>query len=417
MLISNVNVDNAGDLKDVRIENGTFAAIEPAGTLAANPGEETIDGEGRLLLPPFVDPHIHLDSTGTAGDPEWNETGTLFDGIRIWAERKKSLTVRDVKDRARATIRRQVEQGIQCIRTHADVTDSTLTGLHALLELRDELRDVVDLQVVAFPQDGILSFPHGRELMEQAVKDGADVVGGIPHFEFTRQYGVESVHFLMDLAEKYDKLVDVHCDEIDDPQSRNLEVLATLALERGMGDRVTASHTTAMGSYNDAYAYKLMRLLKMSGISFVSNPLVNVHLGGRFDTYPKRRGVTRIHELAANGINVALGEDDVRDPWNPLGDGNMLDVAMMGVYIEHMMGYGQIQNAFRFVTYNGAKAMHITDRYGIEVGKPGNCILLDAPDFYTALNTHAPVLANVRAGRVIVRRPAVRPEVDAGGLL
>ena len=417
MLISNVNVDNAGVLKDVRIEDGLFARIEPAGTLAARPGEETIDGGGRLLLPPFVDPHIHLDSTGTAGEPEWNETGTLFDGIRIWAERKKSLTVEDVKSRARATIRRQVEQGIQCIRTHADVTDPTLTGLHALVELRDELKDVVDLQVVAFPQDGILSFPHGRELMERAVEDGADVVGGIPHFEFTRQYGVESVHFLMDLAERTGRLVDVHCDEIDDPQSRNLEVLATLALERGMGDRVTASHTTAMGSYNDAYAYKLMRLLKMSGISFVSNPLVNVHLGGRFDTYPKRRGVTRIHELVANGINVALGEDDVRDPWNPLGDGNMLDVAMMGVYIEHMMGYGQIQDAFRLVTYNGAKAMHLTDRYGIEAGKPGNCILLDASDFYAALNRHAPVLASVRAGRVIVRRPSVVPQVDAGGLL
>lgn len=418
MLITSVNVDNKGELKDVRIADGKFERFAPAGTLKPEAGEETINGAGRLLLPPFVDPHIHLDSTGTAGQPEWNETGTLFDGIRIWGERKKTLSIEDVKERARATIRRQVEQGIQHVRTHADVTDPTLTGLHALIELRDELKDVVDLQVVAFPQDGILSFPHGKELMEQAVRDGADVVGGIPHFEFTRQYGVESVHFLMDLAERYDRLVDVHCDEIDDPQSRNLEVLATLALEKGMGDRVTASHTTAMGSYNDAYAYKLMRLLKMSSINFVSNPLVNVHLGGRFDTYPKRRGVTRIHELAANGINVALGEDDVRDPWNPLGDGNMLDVLMMGVYIEHMMGYGQLQDSFRFVTYNGARTLHIADRYGLETGKPGNCILLDAPDFYTALNQHAPVLANIRAGRVLCSRPSAHADMTGdGGLL
>ena len=418
MLIRDVNVDNAGKLSDIRIEEGSFSQIVRAGELAPALSEEVIDGGGNLLLPPFVDPHIHLDSTGTAGQPEWNETGTLFDGIRIWAERKKSLSIDDVKDRARATIRRQVEQGIQRIRTHADVTDPTLTGLHALIELRDELRDVVDLQVVAFPQDGILSFPHGKDLMRQAVEDGADVVGGIPHFEFTRQYGVESLHFLMDLAEQNNRLVDVHCDEIDDPQSRNLEVLATLAYERGMGSMVTASHTTAMGSYNDAYTYKLMRLLSMSGISFVSNPLVNVHLGGRFDTYPKRRGVTRIHELVERGINVALGEDDVRDPWNPLGDGNMLDVLMMGVYIEHMMGYQQLQNSFRLITYNGAKAMSITDQYGIEVGKPGNCILLDAPDFYSALHQHAPVLYNIRKGRVLSMRKPAHPQIlNDGGLL
>ena len=418
MLISDVNVDNVGARSDVRIDDGRFSQIVPTGQLEPTPGEEVIEGAGRLLLPPFVDPHIHLDSTGTAGQPEWNESGTLFDGIRIWGERKQHLSITDVKDRARATIHRQVEQGIQFIRTHADVTDPTLTGLHALIELREELKDVVDLQVVAFPQDGILSFPHGKDLMRQAIEDGADVVGGIPHFEFTRQYGVESVHFLMDLAQEYNKLVDVHCDEIDDPQSRNLEVLATLAYERSMGARVTASHTTAMGSYNDAYTYKLMRLLKLSDINFVSNPLVNVHLGGRFDTYPKRRGVTRIHELLDHGINVALGEDDVRDPWNPLGDGNMLDVLTMGVYIEHLMGYQQLQDSFRLVTYNGAKALNLGDDYGIQVGRPGNCIVLDAPDFYHALNEHAPVLYNIRRGRVLSQRTAMHAEIlNDNGLL
>ena len=418
MLISDVNVDNSGERCDVRIVDGQFTEIAQTGELDLNPEEAVIEGAGRLLLPPFVDPHIHLDSTGTAGQPEFNETGTLFDGIRIWGERKQSLSIEDVKDRARATIRRQVEQGIQYIRTHADVTDPTLTGLHALIELRDELKDVVDLQVVAFPQDGILSFPHGKDLMRQAIEDGADVVGGIPHFEFTRQYGVESVHFLIDLAQEYDKLVDVHCDEIDDPQSRNLEVLATLAYERSMGSRVTASHTTAMGSYNDAYTYKLMRLLKLSDINFVSNPLVNVHLGGRFDTYPKRRGVTRIHELLDNGITVALGEDDVRDPWNPLGDGNMLDVLMMGVYIEHLMGYQQLQDSYRLVTYNGANVMNLGDNYGIKVGKPGNCIMLDAPDFYHALNEHAPVLYNIRRGNVLSQRASIRPVIlNDNGLL
>ncbi|PJM77552.1 cytosine deaminase [Bifidobacterium felsineum] len=399
MLITSVHVNNSDTLQDVRITDGVFSEIGTS--LTTHHEEQVINGNGKLLLPPFVDPHIHLDSTQTAGQVEWNESGTLFDGIRIWAERKKTLTVDDVKERAKATIRRQVQHGVQLIRTHADVTDTSFTALHALLELRDEMKDVVDIQVVAFPQDGILSFPHGKEIMEEAAKEGVDVIGGIPHFEFTRQYGVESVHFIFKLAEKYDRLIDAHCDEIDDPASRNLEVMATLALETGMADRVTASHTTAMGSYNDAYAYKLMRLLNMSGINIISNPLVNVHLGGRFDSYPKRRAVTRIRQLLNNGVNVALGEDAVRDPWNPLGDGNMLDVDMMAVYIEHMMGYSEIQNSFKLITENGARAMHMTDRYGIEIGKPGNCIMLDAPDFYQALNTHATVLYNIRKGAIL----------------
>lgn len=405
MLIKNVHVDNQKETVDVRISNGKFAEIKPG--LSAKDGEPVIDGQGNLLLPPFVDSHVHLDATLTAGQPEWNESGTLFDGIRIWSERKQDLTKEDVKKRAKATIKNMVSHGIQHIRSHVDVTDPHLIAAQALLELREELHDQVDLQLVAFPQEGILSYPHGKELMEQAVKEGLDVVGGIPHFEFTTEYGWQSVHFLMALADKYDRLVDVHCDEIDDPASRNLEVLATEALERGMKDRVTASHTTAMGSYNNAYTYKLFRLLKMSGINFVSNPLVNVHLGGRFDTYPKRRGVTRIKELNDAGINVSFGEDDIQDPWNPLGNGNMLDAVTMGVYIAHLMGYHQLQDAFKFVTYNGAKTMHISDQYGIETGKPANCILLNAHDFYNALNKHVEVLYNIRHGKVLVEtKPA-----------
>ena len=406
MLIKNIHVNNAKEVTDVQIENGKFSQI---GTnLTAKPSETVIDGEGKLLLPPFIDSHVHLDSTLTAGEPEWNETGTLFDGIRIWSERKKDLTKADVKKRAKATMLNMIGHGIQHVRSHVDVTDPHLIATEALLELREEMKDSIDLQLVAFPQEGILSFPHGKELMEQAVKEGVDVVGGIPHFEFTTEYGWQSVHFLMALADKYDKLVDVHCDEIDDPASRNLEVLATEAYERQMGSRVTASHTTAMGSYNDAYTYKLFRLLKMSGINFVANPLVNVHLGGRFDTYPKRRGVTRVKELNAAGINVSFGEDDVKDPWNPLGNGNMLDAVTMGVYIAHLMGYGQIQDSYKFVTTNAARTLHIEDQYGIEVGKPGDCILLNQKDFYNALNEHVEVLYNIRHGKVIAKTtPAV----------
>ena len=410
MLLKNVHVDNHEEVVDVRILNGKFSEIKA--NLTPHDGEEVIDGKENLLLPPFVDSHVHLDATLTAGQPEWNETGTLFDGIRIWSERKQDLTKEDVKSRAKKTLLNMVGHGIQHVRSHVDVTDPHLIAARALLELREELKDQIDLQLVAFPQEGILSYPHGRELMEQAVKEGLDVVGGIPHFEFTTEYGWQSVHFLMALADKYDRLVDVHCDEIDDPASRNLEVLATEAYERGMKDRVTASHTTAMGSYNDAYTYKLFRLLKMSDINFVSNPLVNVHLGGRFDTYPKRRGVTRIKELTEAGINVSFGEDDIQDPWNPLGNGNMLDAVTMGVYIAHLMGYHQLQDAFNYVTYNGAKTLHISDSYGIEVGKPANCILLNAHDFYNALNKHVEVLYNIRHGKVLAATKPAETKVN-----
>ncbi|GEN47516.1 cytosine deaminase [Ligilactobacillus pobuzihii] len=405
MLIKNVHINNQAQARDIRITDGKFNRI--AENITPNAQEKVIDGKENVLLPPFIDSHVHLDTTLTAGEPEWNESGTLFDGIRIWSERKKSLTKKDVKDRAKKTILKQVKNGVQHIRSHVDTTDPHLVAMEALLELKDELKDIVDLQLVAFPQEGILSYPNGKELLEQAVKEGADAVGGVPHYEFNQQYGADSVKYLISLAEKYDKLVDVHCDEIDDPNSRNLEVLATQAYETGLKDRVTASHTTAMGSYNDAYTYKLFRLLKMAGLNFVSNPLVNMHLGGRFDTYPKRRGLTRIKELDKAGINVSFGEDDVADPWSPLGCGNMLDPLSMGVYAGQLMGYQQLQDSFNFVTYNGAKTLHITDDYGIEVGKFANCIILDGTNFYDILNEHRSVLFNIRHGKVLIEtKPA-----------
>lgn len=400
MLIQNVLIENATEASDVRIVDGKFSEI--ATHITPQPDEEVLDGNHKLLLPPFVDPHVHLDATMTAGDPEWNQTGTLFDGIRIWSERKKTLTKEDVKQRAKEAIKLQVSNGIQFVRSHVDVTDPDLTALKALIEVREEVKDQVELQLVAFPQEGIMSFPNGQQLMRDAVAMGADVVGGIPHFEFTHEYGVESLHFIIKLAEQNDRLVDVHCDEIDDPQSRSLETLATLALESGLKDKVTASHTTAMGSYNDAYTYKLFRLLKMSGINFIANPLVNTNLGGRFDTYPKRRGMTRVKELSEAGMNVAFGEDDIKDPWYPMGNGNMLDPVSMGLHVGHLMGYNDILNSYQFVTTHGAKAMHIMDHYGIKVGMPANCILMNSDNFYNALNERAEVLYSIHNGEVLV---------------
>ena len=407
MLIKNVSIENAAQASDIRVTDGKFEEIGP--DLAPRAGEEVLDCTGKLVLPPFIESHVHLDTCLTAGEPVWNQSGTLFEGIRCWSLRKESLTKQDVRDRVNRAVRMQARNGVQFVRTHVDVTDPKLTAMEAMLELREELRGTVDIQVVAFPQEGIDSFPNGRRLMEDAVRMGADVVGAIPHFEFTREYAVESLNFAVELAEKYGKLVDVHCDEIDDEQSRGLEVLAARAYESGLKDRVTASHTTAMHSYNNAYVTKLMRLLKFSEINFVSNPLVNTHLQGRMDTYPKRRGVTRVKELLAEGINVSFGHDDVFDPWYPLGTGNVRDAVFMGLHVCQMMGYQEIMDSYKLISTNAAKTLHLGDSYGIKAGNPASFIVLDADNFYNALNQKSEVLWSFKNGRPIAKAaPAVR---------
>ena len=392
MLIKKVRLLDREGLFDIRIVDGKFTEI--AENLDVVNDEEIIEGNGALASAPFIEPHIHLDTTLTAGEPEWNKSGTLFEGIERWSQRKEFLTKEDVKTRAKKAIEWQVANGIQFIRTHVDVTDESLIALKAMIEVREEIKDYVTLQIVAFPQEGILSYPNGIQLIEEAIKLGADVIGAIPHFEFTREYGVESINKIFELAKKYNVLVDVHCDEIDDEQSRFLEVVAARAL---------ASHTTAMGSYNDAYTYKLFRLLKMSGINFVSNPLVNTHLQGRFDTYPKRRGITRVKELNEAGINVSFGHDDIFDPWYPMGTGNMIEVVHFGLHVCQMMGYDDINESLKFISTNSARTLNIEDIYGIEIGKPGNLILLNSESGYDAVRRRAEVLYSIREGRVIAK--------------
>ncbi|MBU5465716.1 cytosine deaminase [Virgibacillus sp. MSJ-26] len=399
MKIINAALHGKSGLWDINILDGKIDAItESQGTASDS---NVLDVEGSLVLPPFIEPHIHLDTTLTAGEPAWNQSGTLFEGIQRWSERKQTITHEDVKSRAKKALTWQVAQGIQHVRTHVDVTDPKLLALKALLEVKEEIAPYLDLQLVAFPQEGILSYPNGKELLEESLKMGADVVGGIPHYEFSREYGVESMKIAFDLAEKYDRLVDIHCDEIDDEQSRFVEVVATEAYERGLGSKVTASHTTAMGSYNDAYTSKLFRLLGMSEINFVSNPLVNIHLQGRFDSYPKRRGLTRVKELLEAGMNVCFGHDDIFDPWYPLGTGNMLQVLHMGIHAAQLMGYEQIMNSIDLITTNSAKTMHIQENYGIEVGKDANLIVLDGPDAYEVIRNQATVTYSIRKGQVI----------------
>lgn len=400
LLIKNVALQDQDGLFQILIQDGQFKTIVSNDQNLIFSGD-ILDAEGGLANAPFCEPHVHLDTTQTAGEPSWNISGTLFEGIERWSERKKLLTIEDVKSRAKQTLKWQIANGIQHVRTHVDVSDPTLIALKAMLEVKEEMKEWVDIQIVAFPQEGILSYPNGKELLEEAVQLGADVIGAIPHFEFTREYGIESLHYVFELAQKYDRLIDVHCDEIDDEQSRFVETLAALAHKFNMGEKVTASHTTAMHSYNGAYASRLFRLLKMSGINFVANPLVNIHLQGRFDDYPKRRGITRVKEMLANNINVCFGHDDVFDPWYPLGTANMLQVLHMGLHVCQIMGYEQINQGLDLISYKSARTLNIQDRYGIEEGKPGNLIILPAENGFDALRRQVPVRYSIRQGNVI----------------
>ena len=409
MLFKNGHIENSVEAIDIRVTDGKFEQI--GANLEARPGEEVVDCTDKLILPPFVESHVHLDTCLTAGQPRWNMSGTLFEGIERWEERKEFLTKEDVKNRVNKVVRMQAANGVQHVRTHVDINDPKLTALEAILELREEVKDFIDIQIVAFPQYGILSYPKGKELLEEALKMGADAAGAIPHFEFTREYSVESLNICFELAQKYNKLIDVHCDEIDDEASRGLETLATRAYETGMRDMVTASHTTAMHSYNNAYMIRLMRLLKMSGINFVANPCVNVHLGGRVDTYPKRRSLTRFKELTAEGCNVSFGNDDIFDPWNPLGNASMRDAVFMGLYAGHMLGYEEIMNSYKFVTTNAARTLHLGDGYGIKEGNDASFVIMNAKNYYDALNYDEPVLASYKNGKLIAKTEPKKTEV------
>ncbi|MBD2078134.1 cytosine deaminase [Phormidium sp. FACHB-592] len=385
---------------DIVVRQGTIVAIEPQ---IVEPATLALDLQGQLVSPPFVESHIHLDSALTVGDPRWNQSGTLFEGIEIWRDRKQNLSLEDGKARAIETLKQQAMLGVLFVRSHADVSETSLTALQALLDVREAVKDWMTLQVVAFPQDGIYGGAQNDSLIEKAMEMGADAVGGIPHYELTREDGVKSVHRIFELAQKYDRLIDIHCDEIDDDQSRFLEVVAAEAMRTGMGSRVTASHTTAFGSYNNAYAFKLLSFLRRTELNFIANPLINITLQGRTDTYPKRRGVTRVKELWQQGTNVSFGHDCIQDPWYSLGTGNMLDVASMGLHVCQMTGTAEIDACYDMVTWNGAKTLNVSDRYGVEVGKPANLIVLDAHDRYDAIRRRATVRYVISQGKLLAK--------------
>ena len=416
ILFTNAKLKGQNGLQDIYITDGKFKEIGP-GLAAKVTAEKVVDLEGKLAVPPYVDPHIHLDYVFTALNPAAaNKTGSLFEGIQRWSETKGRLTKEEIKERARQAMKQEILTGVQYIRTHVDVTDPKLTALQAMLELREEVAPWIDLQIVAFPQEGMYAYQGGDKLVEEALTMGADLVGAIPHFEYTREDGVKSVQKAFELAVKYDKMVDIHCDETDDDQSRFIEVLAAEALRSGIAEKATASHTCAMHSYNNAYTYKLFKLLGLSKVNFISCPTENIHLQGRFDNYPKRRGLTRVKELNEAGINVCFAQDSMSDPWYPVGNGNLMNILDAGIHIAQMMSIEEISNSLDLITVNGARTLNILDQYGIEAGKPANFIVLNAKGEFEAVCNRVSVACSVRDGEFLFERA---PEVitTTNGLL
>ncbi len=395
----NARTADRPDPHDLGVHNGRL--VEPDGA-----ADRTIDLEGRLVTPPLVEPHIHLDAVLTVGQPRPNVSGSLFEGIAVWAERVRDLSVEDVQTRVRQALRWQLANGVQHVRSHVDVCDPELRALRALVELREEVRGLIDLQLVAFPQQGIRSYDGGEALMRKAVELGVDVIGAIPHYELTREDGVESVRFAFALADEHGLRIDIHCDETDDEHSRFVEVMAAETIRRGLSGRVTASHTTAMHSYNAAYAYRLINNIARAGLHMVTNPLDNAVLQGRFDAGPIRRGHTRVKQLLEAGVNVCVGHDSIMDPWYPLGYGDPLQAAFVLVHLGHMSGDAELRQLLDMITVNPAAALGVDD-YGLRVGGPADLVVFDAPTFADALRLVAPRFLVMRAGRVVAQtRPA-----------
>lgn len=404
----NATIYDNPDSTEILVEDKQFKAV------GSNLGDadEVIDLEGKLVLPPYVDPHLHLDYIFSGlGEGNANVSGTLFEGIQRWSDNKKDLTEDKVRESALKGIQKEVSHGVQYIRTHVDVTDPNLTGMKALLKLREELKDIVTLQLVAFPQEGFFRYKGAGDLVRKALEMGADVVGGIPHFEISYEHGVESLKQIVDLALEFDVMIDIHCDENDDPNSRFLEVLNALVMEKDYGKKTTASHTTSFGAVEASYANKMMGLFKESKINFISCPTENAHLQGRGDVYPKRRGLTRVKELLENGNNVAFAQDSIADYWYPLGNGNMMNILDNGIHLAHYTHIDEINKALDLITANGAKVMNIED-YGIKAGNSANFIVLDAADAYEAVRERAEVLASVRNGDYLFKREVRKNEIE-----
>jgi cytosine deaminase len=401
LLVTNARLVGGSGPLDIAVDDGRIVEIAPRIEAEA---ARVIDAGGQLVSPPFVDPHFHMDATLSLGMPRLNRSGTLLEGIALWGELKPLLTHEAVIERALRYCDLAVAQGVLAIRSHVDVCDDRLTATEALIEVRRLVAPYIDLQLVAFPQDGLYRSPTAEANLLQALDMGLDVVGGIPHFERTMSDGAASVRRICEIAAGRGLLVDLHCDESDDPMSRHVETLAAETVRLGLQGRVVGSHLTSMHSMDNYYASKLIPLIAEAEMHAIPNPLINITLQGRSDTYPRRRGLTRIAELRAAGVNVAFGQDCTMDPWYSLGSADMLDVAHMGIHAVPMTSREAMSWAFDAVTVNGAKAMGLSDT-ALAVGRPASFVVLQARDPIEAIRLRATRLFVVRDGRVIAETP------------
>ena len=411
LLIRDATLPDGRSGVDILCADGRIANLAPRISATA---ERTIDAAGLLVSPPFVDAHFHMDSTLTYGLPRVNASGTLLEGIALWGELKPTLKQEAIVERALAYCDWAVGRGLLAIRSHVDTSDPRLLAVEALLHVRERVKPWLDLQLVAFPQDGLLRSPGALHNLKRALSMGVDVVGGIPHFERTMADGAESVRVLCELAADLGKRVDMHCDETDDPMSRHVETLAHQTQRLGMQGRVAGSHLTSMHSMDNYYVSKLLPLIREAGLAAIANPLINITLQGRHDTYPKRRGMTRVPELLAAGIPVAFGHDCVMDPWYPLGSADMLEVAAMGLHVAQMTGQDAMRACFDAVTTTPAAILGL-EGYGIALGARADLVLLQARDPVEAIRLRAARLAVVRAGKVVATSPPARASLDLPG--
>ena len=411
VIIRNANLADGRRGVDIAIEHGRIAAIGPA--LPATAARE-IDAGGDLVSAPFVDAHFHMDATLSYGLPRVNASGTLLEGIALWGELKPDLTQQALIDRALQYCDWAVARGLLAIRSHVDVCDDRLLAVEALLEVKRRVAPYLDLQLVAFPQDGVLRSPTALANLKRAIAMGVDVVGGIPHFERTMADGAESVRILCEFAADKGLRVDMHCDESDDPHSRHIETLAYESNRLGLHGRVTGSHLTSMHSMDNYYVSKLLPLIREGGVAAIANPLINITLQGRHDTYPKRRGMTRVPEMLAAGIDVAFGHDCVMDPWYSLGSGDMLEVAQMGLHVAQMTGQDAMRACFEAVTTTPARILGL-EHYGIAVGNHADLVLLDAADPVEAIRLRAARRLVMRRGEVIAESPRAHARLNLPG--
>lgn len=406
LLIHNATLPDGRTHMSVAVQDGRITEVSP-GLLA--PAHETLDAQGQLLSPPFIDAHFHMDATLSYGMPRVNASGTLLEGIAVWGELKPLLTQEALVDRAMAYCDWAVAKGLLAIRTHVDVCDPRLLAVDALLEVKRRVAPYIDMQIVAFPQDGVLRGKTGpqehMDTLKRALDRGVDVVGGIPHFERTMADGALSVKLLCELAAERGLRVDMHCDESDDPHSRHVETLAFETQRLGLQGRVTGSHLTSMHSMDNYYVSKLIPLMAEADLQVVSNPLINITLQGRHDSYPKRRGMTRVPELLAAGVNVAFGQDCAMDPWYSLGSGDMLEVAHMGLHVAQMTSQAAMRQCFDAVTVNPARVLGLQD-YGLAAGCHADFVLLQASDPIEALRLRATRLRVYRRGKLLAQTPA-----------